>query len=60
MGLPSSERWGDGPALKHLDDCITKPEEIASICIWELSLDSFWRNEDHWERMVTIKQAGMQ
>lgn len=59
MGLPSSNSWGDGTALQHLNECLTKPVEPASICIWDLQFPgSSWKTEAVWDVMVKLKNSG--
>src|SRR6185436_11774801 len=56
MGLPASDTWGDGSAQQHLNECITKPKEVASVCIWDLQFPgSSWRTEAVWTLLAKIK-----
>ena len=58
MGLMASNSWGGGSAIQHLNECITKPKEVASICIWDLQFPgSSWKTEEAWDAMAKIKNT---
>jgi hypothetical protein len=58
MGLMGSQSWGGGTALQHLNECITKPKEVASVCIWDLQMPgAIWKTEPVWEALAKIKNA---
>ncbi|MDB5103557.1 MAG: hypothetical protein JWP91_1246 [Fibrobacteres bacterium] len=58
MGLMASNSWGGGSAIQHLNECITKPKEVASICIWDLQFPgSAWKTEEAFDAMAKIKNT---
>ena len=57
MGLPGKDSWGGGSAIQHLNECLTKPVEPASICIWDLQFSAGWKTEEVWDAMVKIKNT---
>ena len=58
MGLMGSQSWGGGTALDHVNECITKPVEIASVCVWDLQFPgAIWKTEGMWEALAKIKAA---
>jgi hypothetical protein len=58
MGLMASDSWGGGSALQHINECLTKPKEPASICIWDLQFPgSSWKTEAVWEALAKVKNS---